>query len=467
MLGIICRADYPPAMRPARVLLLNVAGLATAHLKRKDLTPNLNALLENGFSIPLRPSFPAVTCSVQATLLSGRQPDEHGIIANGFFDHDSFEAKFWEQPSSLVQAPRLWDILKHAKPSLTTATLFWQNTMFINSDIVVTPRPLHLEGKMVQWCYSKPAGFYEELAKDIGEFRLQTYWGPMASLESSQWITKCIIETLKRKKPDVTLAYLPHLDYSSQKFGPQSPQAIEDVKKVDALIGEIVAALDKMKLRESTAICVVSEYTLMPVSDGICLNRILRDAGLLAVREIGGKEYIDYELSGAFAMVDHQVAHIFCNGGAAAKAREALEGVAGIELILEGEEKSAYRIDHPRSGDLIAVASPDKWFAYYWWNDEAKAPEFVHTVDIHRKPGFDPCELFFDPKIRGIPTEPSLVKGSHGRPPSTTEEMAVFLASGPMVKPHKPPETMEATQVTPTICNWLGIRAGTPAKPVT
>jgi hypothetical protein len=204
----------------------------------------------------------------------------------------------------------------------------------------------------------------------------------------------------------------------------------------------------------------------MPVSGALCPNRILRDAGLLAVREIDGREYIDCELSAAFAMVDHQVAHIYCQGHAASAAREALVDTAGVEFILEGEEKSAYRIDHPRSGDLIAVASPDKWFAYYWWRDDAKAPEFVHTVDIHRKPGFDPCELFFDPKTRSIPLDPSLVKGSHGRPPGTAEEMAVFLASGPMLHPHKLPEVIEATQVAPTLCNWLGVRAAMPAKPL-
>ena len=172
-------------MTAKRVLLLNVAGLAPAHVEQ---APNLRALAKRGAVAPMRPSFPAVTCTGQATLNTGHSPREHGIVANGWCDRDSWNVAFWEQSASLVQAPRVWDLLKAAKPDATTAVIFWQQTMYANADIILTPRPLHLEGKFVQWVYSKPVGYYEELARDIGDFKLQHYWGPVAGLGSSRWI---------------------------------------------------------------------------------------------------------------------------------------------------------------------------------------------------------------------------------------------------------------------------------------
>ena len=386
------------------VVVLNVVGLSPQHFEMPELIPNLSRFTMR----PMRPTFPAVTCSMQATLLTGKPPSEHGIIANGYFDRDTFEAKFWEQPASLVQAPRLWDML----PGCNTAVLFWQNSMFIDADIVVTPRPLHLDSGMVQWCYSKPAGYYEELARAIGDFKLHKYWGPVAGLESSQWIARAAQYTWRKHQPDLMLVYLPHLDYSSQKFGPDSPQARQALREVDALVGELTFGA------ATTIVC--SEYSLTPVSGALYPNRQLRDAGLLRSREIAGKEYLDFELSDAFAMVDHQIAHIYCKPGKTDAVRPALPGLefAGIK--------------HGRAGELIAIAPADKWFAYYWWHDWAKAPEFAFTVDIHRKPGYDPCELFFDWRRMArtfkpaTATNPDLVKGSHGRVSGDQRDWAVL-----------------------------------------
>ncbi len=403
-------------------VLLNVVGLAPRHVQRRDLAPNLVALAGRGRMLPMRPSFPAVTCSVQATLLSGTLPEKHGIVANGYYDRPSHEVMFWEQAGSLVQSPRLWDLLKAHRPELKTAVLFWQNSMYIHSDIVVTPRPLHLDSGMVQWCYSKPVGFYEGLAASIGSFKLQHYWGPVAGLGSSRWIAKAAIQTWHFHHPDLMLVYLPHMDYAAQKFGPESPEVEQSLREVDALVGELLA-----EIGASAPVAVCSEYSLTAVNGAWYPNRILRDAGLLRVREIAGREYLDFELSDAFAMADHQIAHIYCKPEAVTAARSALErGFDGAITFTT--------IGHERAGELVAIAPQDKWFAYYWWHNWNHAPEFAYTVDIHRKPGYDPCELWFDWKkflsTRKLPTtatRPELVKGSHGRLPQDDDNWAVLV----------------------------------------
>jgi predicted AlkP superfamily pyrophosphatase or phosphodiesterase len=427
------------------VVVLNVAGLSPRHFARPELIPNLAAFAKRGSLRPMRPSFPAVTCSVQATLLSGKPPSQHGIIANGYFDRDTFDVKFWEQPAALVQQPRLWDLLKAARPELKTAVLFWQNSMFANSDIVVTPRPLHLDSGMVQWCYSKPGRCYEELKSQIGDFRLQTYWGPVAGLASSRWIARAAQLTWRKNKPNLLLVYLPHLDYSSQKFGPDASETQTALREIDSTIGELLHEFSR-----DAAVIVCSEYSLTPVNGALYPNRLLRDAGMLRVREIAGKEYLDFELSDAFAMVDHQIAHIFCKPNTIAATRAALQGVEFTH------------IDHPRSGELIAIAPPDKWFAYYWWNDWAKAPEFAFTVDIHRKPGYDPCELWFDwPRLlrtRRLPTtatKPELVKGSHGRVGNDSHDWATLLLDERAANIASLPEHADATDLAPLVCRLL------------
>jgi predicted AlkP superfamily pyrophosphatase or phosphodiesterase len=409
------------------VVILNIVGLAPHH---RQHMPHLS-----GFAWrPMRPSFPAVTCSVQATLLTGKPPSEHGMIANGYFDRDTFEVKFWEQPASLVQAPRLWDML----PGCKTAVLFWQNSMFINADIVVTPRPLHLDHKFVQWCYSKPAGYYEELKSEIGDFKLQSYWGPLAGIASSRWIARAAQATWRKHKPNLMMVYLPHLDYASQRLGPEVPEAL---REIDEVVGELVA-----EFSGEASVIVCSEYSLSPVSDVIYPNRLLRDAGLLRVREIAGQEFLDFELSDAFAMVDHQVAHIYCKPGAVEAARTAL-GAVGFTTI-----------NHARAGELVAVAPAGKWFAYYWWNDWAKAPGFAHSVDIHRKPGYDPCELWFDWKRMArtlhpaTATKPELVKGSHGRVGDDGEGWAVLATQDDFGLPDK----VAATDLAPLVVRLLG-----------
>lgn len=406
-------------------IVLDIVGLEYKHLD-SGLVPNIEKIARAGEAARLEPVFPAVTCTVQASILSGKYPREHGIIANGLYDRETRNVSFWEQPSSLVQTKRVWDT-NNAK----TAALFWQNTMYANSDIVVTPRPIHLDDKMVMWCYSRPPGYYEKLKEKFGEFNLASYWGPLASHKSSEWIANAAEYTLESERPELLFVYIPHVDYSAQRFGKESAQVREDLKKADEIVGRLVQKAIDLGMHDETQFIIISEYAFNDVKGAVPLNLILREAGLLSVRTIADKEYIDFEYSKAFAMVDHQVAHIYVKEGFEREARKVLEATAGVDKILDGKGKQELRIDNARSGELVAISAKDRWFSYYWWQDESKAPDFARRVDIHRKPGYDPVELFVDMKTKSIPLDTSLVKGSHGRPPDleTGEGLAFYASS--------------------------------------
>ena len=423
-------------------IIIDIVGLEFDHL-RSGITPNILRMANEGESAKMEPVFPAVTCTVQASLLSGTYPNQHGIISNGFYDRTNHNISFWEQSSDMVQTARIWDIQKNktknnnsyinnVSSSFKTAVLFWQNTMYSKADVVVTPRPLHLDNGMVMWCYSKPVGYYDQQLKaNFGEFNLATYWGPFASYKSSEWITQATIYTLQKHRPNLLFTYIPHVDYSAQRFGKSSSQVRDDLKIADGFVGRIVQKTVDLGIKDESHFVILSEYGFNDVSAAVPLNLKLREAGLLATRIIQDKEYMDYEFSNAFAMVDHQIAHIYIKEGFANETKKAVESIAGIDRLLYGEEKKQLNIDHERSGEIIAISGKDKWFSYYWWYDQERAPNFTRSVDIHRKPGYDPVELFLDPNTRSIPQDTSLIKGSHGRPvdPITGEGHALYVSS--------------------------------------
>ena len=434
-------------------VILDIVGLGVSHISSASQDyPNISSLLGNdGEYGYMKPVFPSVTCSVQASILTGKYPKEHGIISNGFFDRENLQTLFWEQSTNLVQAEKIWNTLKTKNNVLKTALLFWQNSMYSNNDYVVTPRPIHLEnGQMDMWCYSKPVNYYEGICKEIGGFNLMNYWGPFSSIKSSEWITKSVQYTIKNHRPNLLCAYFPQLDYTAQKFGHSSPEVTDDLKQIDNCIGNIIEQVKEAGIFNETHFLLISEYGFNDVNDAIPINRILREKGLLQVRTINGKEHIDYEYSEAFAMVDHQVAHVYLNKSKMMdkqKIKIAIEDINGIDIVCDEKEKQNLHIDHARSGELIAIAEKDKWFSYYWWyddqksknsnpddtknNDIEKAPSFTKTVDIHRKPGYDPLDLFIDPKRKCISTDTSLIRGSHGRPFSieSGEGLSAFVSN--------------------------------------
>lgn len=415
-------------------IVLDIVGLEVSHIN-SGLVSTISQISSDGGSGYLKPVFPSVTCTVQSSVLSGTYPNQHGIISNGLFDRDNLQVSFWEQSSKLVKNERIWDVLKKRNKDITTALLFWQNSMYANSDFVITPRPIHLEnGQIDMWCYSKPINYYEEIVNQIGEFNLFSYWGPFASIQSSEWIGKSVNYTIEKNRPNLLFAYFPQVDYSAQKYGRESTQVKDDLKKIDAIVESIINKTKECGIFNDTEFLILSEYQFNNVNEALPINRILRDNDLLAIRTIRGKEYIDFEYSKAFAMVDHQVANIYLNDvKSKSNVKKILENIKGIDIVCDEKEKKDLKIDHSRSGDLIIIADKDKWFSYYWWeeSDEEKAPSFTKTVDIHRKPGYDPLELFMNTNKKSISFDTSLIKSSHGRPfdLETGEGLSAFATS--------------------------------------
>jgi predicted AlkP superfamily pyrophosphatase or phosphodiesterase len=411
------------------VLIINCAALSREMIHSGHAS-HVARLAAAGALVDLEPSFPGVTCSVQATIVTGRPPADHGIVANGFYAPELAEVRFWEQPAQLLAVPPAWS-RRGDRPRV--AMLFWQNSLYADVECMITPKPMHTEGGLVNDCYARPAGLYAALRERFGEFPLHAYWGPMAGIASSRWIASATEHVWRELRPDVCLTYLPHLDYNTQRRGPDPAGLADDIRDVDALVGRLA----DMAMADGARVILLSEYSLSPVRRAVALNRVLREAGLLALRELGGREYLDIGACRAFAMADHQVAHIYFprqpggeRGADPAEVRRLLSSVDGVAEVLDRQAQRALRMDHPRGGDLVCVAEADTWFPYYWWLSDDRAPDYARTVDIHRKPGYDPVELFVDPATRSIPLAASLVRGSHGRT-GPDDPKGVFICSAP------------------------------------
>ena len=382
-----------------RTLVILVVGLAP-HLVGPH-TPNIAKLAARGGMRPLNTVTPAVTCSVQSTLLTGLQPSEHGAVANGWYFRDLAEVLLWRQPNQLVQGEKIWDAGKLRDPGFTCAKMFWWYNMYSTADWSATPRPMYpADGRKIPDHYSFPPALHDELNAKLGQFPLFKFWGPMADITSSDWIAKSTLHIMETRNPTLTLTYLPHLDYNLQRLGPDldHPRLQKDLREIDDLCGELIAHADSTGQR----VIVVSEYGITKATDAVHINRALREAGLISVRpEEFGRETLDAGASEAFAMADHQIAHIYVkNPNRVAEVAALVASLDGVEQVWGTEGKRANGLDHPRSGELVAISEADRWFSYYYWMDDALAPDFARMVDIHRKPGYDPVELFVDPGIR-------------------------------------------------------------------
>ena len=432
-------------MSKKHVVVLDIVSLTPAMLHDPELTPNIQNILKDGSHAKVKPVFPAVTGSMQATYITGKPPGEHGIVCNGIPDQAYKDITMWNQTMVPIQGEKLWEKLKKEDSEATTAILFWQFSKLSTADYVVTPAPIHLENHMILWCDSKPRDLYGRLREKYGEFDLGTFWGPLASLKSSEWIAQAALDVLDEYRPRLSLVYLPNMDYDAQRFGPDSERARQSVKDIDTLIGRFVQELERRGLQNDTRLVILSEYAFKNVQRPVYINRLLNEKGYIAVKRVKEMDFLDLEMCRAFAMADHQLAHIYVNDPAdVAAVKQLLRDTPGIAEVWGEEEKRVHQIDHERAGDLIAIAESDSWFVYYWWLDDKYAPEFAYTVDIHRKPGYDPVELFVDPKTRNIPLEPERIGGSHGLPPRREEDMVSLVVSG---KDIDLPEELEATEV--------------------
>ena len=442
-----------------KTVVLNVVGLTPALAARM---PALSAWRASGASATIAPAFPAVTCTAQANYLTGAAPSAHGIVANGWYAREDHEVRFWKQSNALVRAPKIWDVARAEDPAFTSANLFWWFNMYSSVDYAVTPRPMYpADGRKIPDVHTHPSSLRDELQGELGTFPLFEFWGPRASMRSTRWIADAAMHVEAKYAPTLTLVYLPHLDYNLQRLGPSDPRIQSDLDAVDAVCAQLIAHYES----RGAAVVVLSEYGITDVSRPVHLNRAFRERGLLAVRREQGLDVFDAGASAAFAVADHQVAHVYVNDRSRlADVRAIVADTAGVAEVLSGADLEARGLAHERSGDLVAVAAPDAWFTYYYWTDDRRAPDYARTVDIHRKPGYDPVELFLDPAIRVpalgvgwkiakrklgfrtlldvIPLDATLVKGSHGRAGGASDD-------GPMLITNRP-ASLRARELTST-----------------
>jgi predicted AlkP superfamily pyrophosphatase or phosphodiesterase len=461
-----------------KTVVLNVVGLTPSLIG--DNTPFLKAFRDEGRIATIKPALPAVTCTAQTDYLTGTTPREHGIVGNGWYFRETQEIRLWQQADGLVQRPRIWDEARRRDASFTCANFFWWYAMYCGADYTVTPRPMYpADGRKVPDVWTHPGALREELQAELGQFPLFKFWGPMTSIACSEWIANAAIRVDERFDPTLSLIYLPHLDYELQRVGPR-PTDPQDAAKVEQSLREVDAVVERLATYYrslGTRVVILSEYGIAPVDTPVHLNRVLRDAGDLWTRRELGTERLDAGASEAFAVADHQIAHVYVRDPTKLTAvRRLLERTPGVARVLAGDERGG--LDHSRSGELVCLAEPGCWFTYYFWLDDTLAPDFARTVDIHRKPGYDPVELFLADgakprllaKLAGrklgfrnlldvIPLDATLVRGSHGLADVAADEGPLFMTDGDLAT-----DSLASTDVYDALLNQL-FAASDPTRP--
>ena len=433
-------------MRPT--IVINIVGLSD------NLTPHLTslrAISSNGSYRKIRPVLPALTCSTQSTYLTGLWPSEHGIVGNGWYFHDLSQIWLWRQSNRLVQGKKVWEIAKDRDKNFTSANLFWWYNMYSSVDSSVTPRPVYrADGLKLPDIYTKPQSLRQLLQTKLGPFPLYQFWGPSANIVATKWIAQASQMIYKQLRPTLLLIYLPHLDYCLQKEGPQGASLPNELKALDAVCADLLTFFDN----NGADVLILSEYGISPVDAAIPINQILREEGWLKVTEECGEDHLDPGASVAFALADHQISHVYVNSPSMVlKVSDLIKSLDGVEKVLSRNDQEYAKINHPRAGEIVAVAQPNRWFSYHYWESPERAPDFARTVDIHRKPGYDPLELFIDPNLKFpkvkmmyqlarkklgmrylmnlIPLETSLIRGSHGSPYVHPEFWPVLMSTRP------------------------------------
>lgn len=451
-----------------RVAVINVVGLTEAHLG--EHTPNITALANASSITSLEPPLPAVTCTVQSSMLTGNTPSDHGVVANGWHERETKETFFWRQSNELVQGEKIWDVLRAKNNTFSVTNMFWWFNMYSTADIAVTPRPIYCaNGRKIPDIWTTPSPLRKTLQDKLGPFPLFHFWGPMASIKSTQWIVNATIEVDKTHQSTLTLVYIPHLDYALQKFGPNHQIITKELQAVDVEVGRLIHHFQQ----QGVQVCILSEYGIEEVNGAVAINCKLREHGWLSVREEVGREYLDAGASECFAVPDHQVAHVYVKDDSTInKVAEVLRNTPGIEFVYVGDERG--ELAHERSGDIVVVANHDKWFSHDWWTDDAKAPDYQATVNIHDKPGYDPRELFLADGWRGskvriackilmkklgsntlldvVSVDTSKVKGSHGRTPLMGAPSPILIA--PLCA-KKMPKSLPAATLHTLLQEWI------------
>jgi predicted AlkP superfamily pyrophosphatase or phosphodiesterase len=455
----------------ARLAVINFVGLSPRILKQM---PRLSQWAASRRISSFRPVFPAVTCSAQATYVTGLSPEEHGIPGNGWYSRAMSEVQFWKQSDKLVSGEKIWESLHRLKgKDHTTAKLFWWYNMYSDIDWSITPRPMYpADGRKIFDIYTQPMGLREEIKKALGPFPFPRFWGPGSNCESSEWISRSAQWIEETYQPTLNLIYIPHLDYDLQRYGSNSADALPAIHEAEDLVMSLIEFFEG---KESVVPIVLSEYGISPVTHDIALNRLFRSKGWITVKNELGKELLDCGASRVFAIADHQVAHIYLNDASlkdeVVTLLKSTDGIADVRLSADLASRP-YPVQD-RFGDIVAVANSDAWFSYYYWEDDSKAPDFARCVDIHRKPGYDPAELFIDPQLRfpalsvatfllkkkiGLralleltPLHGRQVKGSHGSDLVSEEDYPVFIG------PRELPDVHSGVDVYRALMTALGL----------
>ena len=438
------------------ILVLNLVGL-TPKLLHSGHMPALKAFAGAHVERTVTPPLPAVTCTAQADMLMGVPASEHGAVGNGWYFKDLAEVWSWRQSCHLIddggRLDSIFERWKAAYPESTTAQIFWWWNLPGFADLCVTPRPTYYaDGRKGPDFHTSPPELHTELKDALGDFPLFQFWGPGAGIASTRWIAEATCHILEKHRPGLAMAYLPHLDYDLQRFGPDSSEALQAAEALDHEFERMHQSAIAMGYR----VVVVSEYGIESVKQAVLPNRALRDAALLQVHAAQNGSLLDPGNSKAFCVCDHQLAHVYvADEQDLAATKQVLQKLNGVDQILEQHELSKFGLDHERSGQLVLIAKKGFWFAYPYWSELEPEPDFARTVDIHRKPGYDPLELFLDPekfmlkprlalKLLGkklgfrtlmnvVSLDTSLVQGSHGRAPSTPEEGPIWIGPEDLV----------------------------------
>jgi len=391
-----------------KLAVLQVAALGWEFCSKRVASPRLPVFRKT------RSVFPAVTCTTQASVRTATRPAKHGMIGNGRFFRDLKKVMFWEQAASLVEGPRIWDAMRK-KDALQVSMMFWQQSLGESIDMVLSPRPIHKhEGGMIQDCLSIPEQFYDEINQSLGRpFNLMHYWGPLASGKSSEWIIDALDQTMKKRSPDILFGYLPHLDYDLQRYGPQHSRSARAAASLVDMLARFVASCEQ----HGYDYIIYGDYEINQVNRGAVFpNRRLMDVGLFRTRNIRGMLYPDFFHYDAFAMVDHEIAHVYVSDPNKVEfTRQSFIGLPGVSKVWTRDEAAMVGLNHPNSGELILLAEPGAWFAYPWWTAKREAPDYAAHIDIHNKPGYDPCELFFGWPPMSVSQNTRRVRGTHGR----------------------------------------------------
>jgi predicted AlkP superfamily pyrophosphatase or phosphodiesterase len=462
------------------VVLLNAVGLTPRLLPH---APRLSALARKGWVTDMPEVLPAVTCTAQATLLTGQLPNVHGVVANGWLFHDTNEVRFWQQCNRLIQAEPIYETARRRahdrEKEFTCAKLFWWFNQGAAVDISLTPKPWYgVDGNKAFDVTGTPIGDIEKLKKKFPPFPFPAFWGPMAGVKSTKWIADVSARIVRDQRPDLTLVYLPHLDYEPQRRGPAGCDMAKHVKELDDCCEPLLDAAEKI----GAEVWVVSEYGHCDVDTPVYLNRELWKRGFVSVRRGPFGDQLDLYGSRAFAVCDHQLAHVYVRLMAdVPKVKEVLAEIPEVDEILTGEERAKYHLAHERSGEIVVLAKPTAWFAYNFWPKDEYAPDYARSVAIHHKPGFDPCELFFDPKLRFpklrsarrllqkklgfrtvfdvIPLDAKVVRGSHGLPAADPKDRPILIGHG-----YPPEGSVPMTAVKELVLAALGLEDETPEK---